>query len=149
MFKLTKQQVQFAAVGIANTVVDFTILNILATGLGWRRTVANTVSVTVAIALSYYANNRFVFGDGKHSIKKLWWFLIITIISAYFIQNGTILFFTRVWTWPIDVIASVVDWAGINLSADVIATNASKAIAVVFGAVFNYVFYKRFVFSDG
>jgi len=85
-------KIRFVVVGLANTLIDFSILNLLTHGLSVTRITANVVSVTVAMSFSFLANRVVVFGSKtakKH--QQIIRFVLITGISIYILQNLVIL----------------------------------------------------------
>lgn len=142
------QSVRFALVGIANTILDFVILNLLVTVVGLPRVPANTISATVAMVGSFIANRKLVFkhqagGSAADYRRQIILFIVVTVAGLYILQNGIIYLLTEVWTWPLDTAADIFT----IFDRDFIYTNGSKAIATAFSLVWNFVLYKRLVFK--
>ena len=101
------------------------------------------------MTFSFLANATLVFGSAGSS----WWvtagrFLGTTMVSAYLVQNAVIYLTTYLWTGPSKM---AIGWArrlGVadRLSDDFLARNTSKALAIGCGLVWNFCWYKWFVF---
>lgn len=55
---LRHEKVRFAAVGAVNTGVDFGLLSLLALVIGWPILIANIVSTSSALVVSYILNKK-------------------------------------------------------------------------------------------
>jgi putative flippase GtrA len=141
---------RFIAVGITNTVIDFGILNLLVFVFGLNNLTANTISVTIAMAISYMLNYHVVFRQkSANHIKKALLFLAVTAFGLWVLQNGTIYIFVHWLTWPASVIKSLVDFVGLdNLSKDFVLLNTAKVIGTVISMLWNFFMYKKYVFTD-
>jgi putative flippase GtrA len=142
---------RFVAVGIINTIVDFVVLNILAFSFDINKILANTISVSIAMTVSYFLNRQLVFKyEGKDHAKRLFLFIIITVFGLYVIQNSVIFLLVRHVTFPAHLATSIIHGIGLNsLSDSFIGLNLAKAIATGITMVWNYFMYKHFVFSVG
>ena len=146
-----KQFLLFCLVGVATTVVDFAIFNLLTRpAVGWRRIPANTVSVTVAMAWSFLANWFIVFlPEGHEWLARAGRFLVTTAFSAVVLQNLILYLTTYVWQWPSRFAVLVVGKLRLNhrLNDDMVARNTCKALAVSAGLIWNFCWYKLFVYA--
>ena len=97
-----EQFMRFCVVGVATTVVDLAVFNLLTRpAAGWRRIPANTVSVSAAMVWSFLANWFIVFHpDGQDWLERAGRFLVTTAFSAFVLQNLILYFTTYVWKWP-------------------------------------------------
>jgi len=148
----TAQILLFVVVGVITTAVDFAVFNLL-TGrrLGWRRIPANVVSVAVAMAWSFVANWILVFQpEGDAWLGRAGRFLVTTAFSAFVLQNLVLYFTTYVWTWPSQAVLQIVGRLSISrrFTDDLIARNTCKVMAVAVGLVWNFLWYKFFVYVD-
>jgi putative flippase GtrA len=138
--------VRFLCVGTLNTLLDFTVLNLLVMMAHFPELAANGVSVSVGITASYFLNHRVVFRHPqKYAIKSFVRFFLVTGIGAIVIQN-TVLFLAGKTGYAHS--ASSVHFL-LSISEKTLVLNVAKAIAVVFGLVWNFLLYKYFIFSDG
>jgi putative flippase GtrA len=148
---LVEQICLFALLGIANTVVDFAIYNLLARPpFGWSRIPANIVSTSVAMTFSFCMNLRFVFPViGGDVLTRSFKFLAVTAFSLYVVQNSVILVATRRGIVPVRLIQKMLVSAGLGrrLSDDFIERNGVKLLAVCFGLIWNFSWYKYYVFA--
>lgn len=157
---------RFGLVGILNTVVDFVLLNLLVmtilpktleltsinlfgievviTGV----VVAGLISGTAAMINSYVFNMRFTFRkkhvDSKHTIL----FFAITIFGLYIIRPIVLKIFTDTWVWPADVAYYITSSLKLPLSRDFDERNLALMVAILIVLVYNYLMYKKFVFSN-
>jgi putative flippase GtrA len=127
-------KLRFAIVGGANTALDFGILFVLVF-LGMDKIAANFVSTGIAFIFSFFVNKSFTFKSKGGNVKKQFaLFLLITIIALWVIQ-------------PI-IIALITNLLSATAIPDSVALLIAKLIATVASLVWNYVFYKRFVFKE-
>lgn len=143
--------VRFAFVGIANTLVDFTVLNLLVFGVGLNKLPANMISVSVAICVSYLLNHTVVFkqvGEGHDHRKRIMLFIIITLTGAFVIQNVVIYLFVHVITFPAAILQSITDALGLNLSKEFVTLNTAKLAATACTMIWNYLLYRKYVFIN-
>jgi putative flippase GtrA len=146
-----KQFLLFCLVGVSTTVVDFAIFNLLTRpAVGWRRIPANIISVSVAMAWSFLANWFVVFRpDGNEWLERAGRFLITTAFSAFVLQNLVLYFTTYVWKWPSRVAVWIVRTIQLHhrLNDDMVSRNTCKALAVAAGLIWNFCWYKFFVYA--
>jgi putative flippase GtrA len=146
-----QQFLLFCVVGVITTAVDFGIFNLLTRpAAGWRRIPANVVSVTAAMAWSFLANWFIVFHPGGDEwMQRAGRFLATTIFSAFVLQNVILYFTTYVWQWPSRFAVIVVGRLRLNhrLNDDMVARNTCKALAVSSGLIWNFLWYKFFVYA--
>ena len=141
----------FCVVGVITTLVDFTVFNLLTQRrIGWRRIPANVVSVTTAMAWSFLANWFIVFRPAGYDWPgRAGRFLITTAFSAFVLQNLILYFTTYVWKGPARFAVFMVRKLPLKrpFSEDIISRNACKALAVTAGLVWNFCWYKFFVYA--
>lgn len=145
---IDSQKVLFIVVGIANTAVDFTVLNIAGAIFGLPTLLANSFSVTVAMVFSFFANKLLVFSERPKSKNGFFRFIIITVISLYILQNFVIVVLTQWIEWPLDIAYQISQDLDLRVSREFVFTNGAKAVATVFSAVFNFIMYDRYVFNE-
>lgn len=136
-----KQIAQFAAVGVANTLADFVIFNLLFSLLGVPLFIANVCAVSLVMLFSLHLNRKYVFKatDGTYSTHGIKFF-VATIAGLYIIQNIIIFIVLH----SLDMTHS---WGGVFANA-VVQANVAKAIGVVGSASWNFVLYKLWVFKS-
>jgi len=140
---------KFGIVGAINTVIDFTILNILHTLVGMGIIEANLISTTVAMVFSFTVNRKYVFTDHETSVwRQGSTFLMVTAVGLYGLQTVIIHLLTVTWTGPLGLAVKAVQALGLGgvLSASIVITNGAKAIATIATLTWNYLLYKRVVF---
>jgi putative flippase GtrA len=141
----------FCVVGVGTTLVDFGVFNLLTRrSIGWRRIPANIVSVTVAMTWSFLANWFIVFHpDGDAWLERAGRFLVTTTFSAFVLQNAVLHVTSVHWKGPANLAFLVVRNVGLagRLSEDLVSRNTGKALAVSTGLVWNFCWYKFFVYT--
>jgi putative flippase GtrA len=150
------QIVRFAVVGVINTVVDFTVLNLLSwlTGItdGKWIVLLNLVSFSVAVINSWFLNKFWAFKDRQSGDtgKKFSLFLAISIIGA-FINSGTVYIITSWIPRPdqfLTGLSDIIPIIGSKLAdPKVFWLNIAKAAATGMALVWNFVGYKLIVFK--
>lgn len=146
------QFIVFCAVGVATTVIDFAVYNLLTRpSVRWQRIPANIVSVSVAMAWSFLANWYLVFQPaGEDWLGRAGRFLVTTAFSAFVLQNLVLYFTTVVWRGPTRAAQGIVRQLGLEhrLNDDFVARNTCKILAVMAGLIWNFFWYKFFVYAD-
>jgi putative flippase GtrA len=128
-----KKQFRFVAVGLAATVLDFGILNLLSL-LGTSSLLANTVSTGLSMAFSFFANKKFTFrSESKNYVRQVVLFIVFTLFGLWVIQNLIIqgLLMVLPADWP-----------------EFIRLNGAKSIATVASMIWNYLAYSKIVFRE-
>ena len=115
---------KFALVGGTNTLLDFVVYGILANAAGLPAIAANTISTSICMVISFFLNYQFVWESKKSRLETAPRFLLMSLFSAWVVQNGII--------WLVTSIAG--DGEVINLAA--------KILGIVGGTVSNYFGYK-------
>lgn len=129
---LRSEKVRFGLVGGVNTSVDFVVLFILARLFGVPAILANVISTSCAVAVSYVLNKKAVFGDAdRNNRRQLILFIVVTLTGLWVLQSF--------------VIASVTT-ALAGLTHDSWVLFAAKVVATVSTLVWNYLWYSRVVF---
>ena len=145
----TKQVGRFGLIGILNTLIDFSLYNLLFALVGLAVIPANVISTSVAITFSFIANKTFVFrAGGVNRLRQAASFVVITVFSVYVLQNSVLYLFTKIWP------DTFVYWyrlleplIGGIFSQEFVVNNGAKAMAVGVGMVWNYLWYKKVVFK--
>ncbi|HSX02612.1 MAG TPA: GtrA family protein [Candidatus Saccharimonadia bacterium] len=143
---------KFGAIGVINTLLDFTIYNVLHTQAGLSLIEANIISTTCAMIFSFFANKQIVF---KHHGGR-WWhqavpFFAATMFGLYVLQNGTITLLTDIWPGMLGVAVMLAHATGASrvVSDSFVVNNGAKAVATAVSLAWNYIIYKKVVFKHG
>jgi putative flippase GtrA len=141
---------RFIAVGVFNTIVDFSILNILVFSFGFNKILANSISVTVAMTLSYLLNKSVVFKYEKgHQVGKIAKFIVVTAFGLFVLQNGIIYLLVHKFAFPGNLAITIIHDIGLTgLSHSFISLNIAKALATAVTLIWNYFMYRYVVFVD-
>lgn len=128
------EKVRFVMVGSVNTLVDFAVLVILATMIGLPAIIANVLSTSCALAVSFLLNKKAVFGDtDPHNRQQLVLFIIVTLSGVWVLQGVLIL--------------AISSWLQLLALGTTESLLLAKVIATVGSLVWNYVWYSRVVFK--
>jgi putative flippase GtrA len=128
---LQHEKIRFALVGGLNTAVDFVILFSLVNLFAVPSLVANIISTSVALAVSYTLNKKAVFGNtDTHNLRQVILFVTVTLSGLWILQGAVIVIVT----------SSLVALGGVSLLA-------AKAIATLFSLTWNYLWYSQVVFK--
>jgi putative flippase GtrA len=119
---------RFGLVGFANTAVDFGILFSL-TALGVQVFVANVVSTSVALGLSFVLNRNFTFRSDGHRGRQVVLFFVVTLVGLWGLQ-------------PVVIFAV----QSLLPGADGFTLLVGKACATAVSLVWNYMLYAKVVF---
>jgi putative flippase GtrA len=138
---------KFGVVGLLNTVIDFTLYNILSSTTFLTLVESNIISTSVAMVFSFFANRHVVFRAKQGSIKQQTVrFLLVTGFGIYVLQNGTIALLTQVWPGPMNDLVHLAITAGFHGHNAFIIKNGAKIVATLVSLIWNYIMYKRLVF---
>jgi putative flippase GtrA len=129
---LVHELTKFGIVGVANTVLDFGLANLLHLGFGWPSLGAKTTSVAVAATSSYFMNRHWTFRHrARTGLRREY--------SLFFLLNGVGLLVN-------DACILVVE-QGFGKS-DALWFNLAQLAGLALGMVFRFAAYKRFVFMS-
>lgn len=146
-----QQFIVFCFVGVTTTGVDFAVYNLLTRpAVGWKRIPANVVSVSAAMTWSFMANWVIVFHpDGHEWLGRAGRFLVTTAFSAFVLQNLILYLTTYVWKGPVTAVLFLVRKLDLKHLWDdeVWSRNTCKAAAVATGLIWNFCWYKFYVYA--
>ncbi|HUD10546.1 MAG TPA: GtrA family protein [Candidatus Saccharimonadales bacterium] len=138
------KKIRYLCVGSFNSLADLTILNTLVFVGHFPVWLANVVSVSVGITLSYFLNHFIVFRHEHSPNPKLFAkFFIATGIGVILIQTIVIYFTRPLYT---HLIQHTHQLSLIKIESKV-SLNLAKVTAILIGMVWNYMFYSRVVFK--
>lgn len=149
------QFILFCAIGIATTVIDFSLFNLLTRPTPRGRFMpvipANIVSVTVAMAWSFLANWYLVFQPaGEDWATRAGRFLATTTFSAFVLQNLVLYVTTFLWNGPVKAALWLSHRLRLEtrLDDDFVSRNTRKVLAVTAGLIWNFFWYKFYVYAN-
>lgn len=132
---LKYEKARFIVVGAINTFVDFAILLTLSLLLEFPLFLANGISTSCALAVSYLLNKKAVFGSNEpHALRQIILFLVVTLTGLWVLQTAVIV-----------GIAAILHGIVSNLNEGVTLV-IGKVIATVVSLTWNYLWYSRVVF---
>jgi putative flippase GtrA len=127
--------IKFGIVGTMNTALDFTILNVLTLLVGLPAVVANTISATTTMIVSFIINKKWSFNSkSKNYLREIILFFVCTAFGAWVINNGIIAIMMNILPESLHGFFRV---------------NISKVLATCFSMVWNYFTYRHIVFKEG
>jgi putative flippase GtrA len=141
-FPFIQQFAKFFVVGVMNTGVDLTILNILMFTTkqteGVYYTAFKTLSFTTAVIFSYYINKHWTFQDksAKNSRKKFYQFIGVSLIGA--IINVTVATL---------IVATIRPIIGTGVISGQLWGNIGALCGTAIGLIWNFIGYKLWVFK--
>lgn len=132
------QITKFGAIGVANTVIDFGILNFLSLKFqifsGGGLTALNTIAFSVAVINSYFWNKRWTFkSEQNNSSRQFIEFVIVSVIGA--LINTGIVYLATTFIPPFGGVSKEI-WL-----------NIGKLAATFISLAWNFVGYKFIVFK--
>lgn len=145
-----EQMLCFCLVGIINTMLDFVVYNLLTNkAVGWPAIYSNIISLTIGAVFSFLANCFWVFSSPQVSpLLPLLKFASVNLISLYIIQSTILVLVSRVWSVPLVVANALVRnvsffkrWQNV-----VLARNIAKLLATLASLLWNFLWYKFYVF---
>ncbi|MDO8240911.1 MAG: GtrA family protein [Candidatus Moranbacteria bacterium] len=141
-FPFIKQFAKFFVVGVMNTGVDFTILNILMyttkQNSGLPYAFFKALSFIAAVIMSYYINKHWTFQDKstENNDKKFYQFIGVSIVGAFINVTAATLVVSFIKPMLTSAAISGIIWGNIGA----ICGSAS-------GLLWNFVGYKFWVFK--
>ncbi len=141
---------RYLLVGGLVTVADMMVYSFL-TGHPRRmaRIPANVLSVTCGMALGFTLHFVFVFHPPEPLLVERAAKYFVTVgISVYGVQNLVIYTLAEFWRWPVRVAQCVARSVGVfaKFSDDFVDRITGKAAAALAGLLWNFVFFKWFVY---
>lgn len=135
---LRYQKVRFALVGSTNTLLDFSLFNLLLLLFHIPAVISNVITVSICITLSYALNHYFVFKHKTNlSLKSFKSFILVTGFSSLVIQTSVI------WLYQV----SSNTFTPIDSHIAAIGINTAKVVGVGLGMVWNFTLYKYVIFK--
>ena len=124
------QIVKVGAIGVVNTMVDFSLANIAKFAADWSDFWSVTLGFTVATAVSYTLNRRWTFAikHGRGLVRETVVFYFINVVA---------------WAVTVGIVAAADAWVG---PLDALTFNLAKISAVVVVLLPKFASYRDLVF---
>ncbi|MFO0971611.1 MAG: GtrA family protein [Candidatus Saccharimonadales bacterium] len=142
--------IRFLLVGVCNTLIDTGLFNLMII-LNFPLIAAGVTATTTAMVVSYMLNGLAVFEDKNiKNTRKILKFAVITATGVYVIQYSIMYGIQHALG---DEISSILYRTPIihDLSANIrngIEINVAKAMGFTVGIAWNYLLYRKFVFTE-
>ena len=134
LIKKHAEKLRFGLVGTVNTAIDFGVLFLLVKAFSLPAIASNYISTSVALVFSFFANKKFTFkNNSSNQVKQFAVFLAITLIGLWIIQ-------------PLIINGSEILFEKIALNTD-LSLLISKLLATIASLIWNYLMYRKFVFT--
>lgn len=143
-----KTVVRFGIVGAVNTLFNYLVLNAAYYTFVYNKVVANIISTSLTIVLSFNLNRIFVFKHQDKAINKFLIFALITALGALVVNNLVFIMSLRLFYALSVSLSLTLGKSGINIRQDFIQINLSATVATLFSMFWNYNGYKRIVFKS-
>ncbi|HUC20604.1 MAG TPA: GtrA family protein [Candidatus Polarisedimenticolaceae bacterium] len=141
---------KFGIVGILNTLIDFTIFNILTSKrFKINRVTANICSTSVAMTFSFFANRQAVFESGtRNPFIQVVLFFGVTAFGLYVIQTGVLYLLADRWRWPSELSRKILMVTRLNhlISPSFALNNGAKLVGTLCSLSWSFFMYKYVVF---
>jgi putative flippase GtrA len=140
---------RFAAVGVFNTLFDLSMLNVLVF-LGHLPTLlANLISASISISVSYFLNHNIVFRSHEnHTPSRFAKFFAVTGVGILAIQTLVIYLVTHLLSRQEHLVNDILrDMHITRLSTKAFDLNVAKLCAVAIALVWNFSIYHFVIFK--
>lgn len=140
---------RFATVGVFNTLFDLSMLNFLAFVVHLPYLVANLISASISMTVSYFLNHHIVFRHKEeHSLKKFVYFFAITGTGILAIQSIVIYVVMQILTPHYNTVNQLIHDTHLEqFSVHAFDLNIAKIIAVLVTMTWNFLLYRFLVFK--
>ncbi len=141
---------RFACVGVFNTLFDLTILNVLVFAGHLPTLVANLISASISISVSYFLNHHIVFrSDENHTFARFAKFFAVTGIGILAIQTSVIYLVTHLLSHQEALVHDILSTLHITrLSVKAFDLNVAKLCAVAIALIWNFLIYHFVIFKQ-
>ena len=140
---------RFMTVGVFNTLSDIAILNVLVFFAHITPVVANIMSASISMTISYFLNHRIVFrSKEKRTRKQFILFFAVTGFGIVVIQSAVIYGVSYLLGNEQAVVSSILGMLPFNhLTTDAFILNTAKVMAVLAATTWNFSIYHFIIFK--
>lgn len=136
---------RFITIGVINTVTDITILSVLVFGFGLKEIIANIISASISITLSYFWNHYVVFRHHNKVTPKLFIkFFVITGFGVLGIQE--LIIYVIQHNISIHNVMNATNLS--HTLSKIILDLGTKLLAVAVSMVWNFILYTQAIFKE-
>jgi putative flippase GtrA len=90
---------KYIAVGGASAVIEYTLFNVLYSGVGLATLIANSIAIVVAVVFHFNMQKRWTFGDSQSLRRQLPRYLMMIGVAAV-LNNLLVYLFVEVMRLP-------------------------------------------------
>lgn len=144
-----RQVVLFIVTGVLSTLLDFFLYNRFTRRLS--RVLANICSTSIAMGFSFTVNLVLVFQPEVFRVpERAVKFVLVTAFSLYVVQNVVIYVTSELWLGPVRLACRWArHWAATRgWTEEFVGKNTVKVLATAFSMVWNFFWYKYFVYRN-
>ena len=87
---------RYVGVGVFNSLLDLGLFTLFSVALGITPLVANVMSTSITLCVSYFLNRHFVFRSNVGYARSAVQFVTVTLFSGLVVQSGVIWLVTTV-----------------------------------------------------
>lgn len=140
---------RFACVGVFNTLFDLSMLNTLVFVGHLPTLVANLISASISISVSYFLNHHIVFRSREnHTFIRFAKFFTVTGVGILAIQTLVIYLVTHLLSHQQALVHDILSMLHITrLSARAFDLNFAKLCAVAVALIWNFLIYHFVIFK--
>jgi putative flippase GtrA len=146
---ITHRVTRFALVGLANTSINFGVLNYCFYALQWNRYISAFIATLIAVAISFILNRSFVFGSRDRAVRQLVLFIVVTLTGVLLVQNMVYAVSNLILEGHEALLINTVHAIfGFKVAPNFVDINTSNILGAIGAMFWNYNGYKLFVFKD-
>ncbi len=148
---MNNRLLRFIAVGLFNTALSFSIFNVLFFITNLSPSLANFISLSITLCVSFVLNIKYVFQPTEINKIHTTFMLFVgsTLFSQLVVQQLTFILFLNILANPINTIYSYLP-SGLladTFTEEFVLVNLSKALSTILSALTTYYLYKSVVFK--
>lgn len=137
--------ITFGLIGIINTMVDISLFFMLHSQLLWPVIIANFVSTSAALMISFMLNSQFTFQSHDHKSRRLSRYLIVTLAGLWLLQP--LLISVLIGLQNVTNYVSIIH-ALTGAPSSTLAILIPKVISLSATMAWNYTLYTKYVFRS-
>jgi putative flippase GtrA len=146
-FAVNARMLRFAAVGICNAIISFSLLNVSFYYFGINKLLSSIIATSCALLFSFALNRNFVFLDKRRASRQFTPFVLVTISGSLGVLNLiyiiSVAILARHDLWMVRLVKGL---TGKTIAQSFIQINLSTVFGAIGSMIWNYNGYRWFVF---